>query len=82
MIFSGSSYNYKMSDYVFINIFSNEMQQLAVYLFTARSLYMLRVLSHPSTGVHKTVTTAFSTGHIIGAAISFQRGQVGHVRMR
>ena len=35
---------------------------------------MFRVSSHPSSGVHKTVTTASSTGHIIGAATSLQRG--------
>jgi hypothetical protein len=58
------------------------MQQLAVYLFTARSLYTFQVSSHPSSGVHKTVTTASGTGHIISAATSFQRGQVGHVGMR
>jgi len=57
------------------------MQHLAVYLFTARSLYMFRV-SHPSSGVHKTVTTASGTGHITGTATSFQRGQLGHVGMR
>ena len=50
------------------------MQQLAVYLFTASSLYMFQVSSHPSSGVHKTGTTASDTGHIIGAAVSFQRG--------
>ena len=37
---------------------------------------MFWVSLHPSSGVHKTVTTASSTGHIIGAATSFQRGQV------
>ena len=31
---------------------------------------------HPSSGVHKTVTTASGTGHIFCAATSFQRGQV------
>jgi len=31
---------------------------------------------HPSTGVHKTVTTASGTGHIFCAATSIQRGQV------
>ena len=31
---------------------------------------------HPSSAVHKTVTAASGTGHIIGAATSFQRGQV------
>ena len=30
---------------------------------------------YPSSGVHKTVTTAFVTGHIFCAATSFQRGQ-------
>ena len=43
------------------------MQQWAVYFFSA-SLYMFRVSSHPSSGVHKTVTTASGTGRIIGVA--------------
>jgi len=30
---------------------------------------------HPSSGVHKTVTTASGTGHIFCAATSLQRGQ-------
>jgi hypothetical protein len=30
---------------------------------------------HPSSGGHKTVTTAFGTGYIICAATSLQRGQ-------
>ena len=34
---------------------------------------------HPSSGVNKTVTTASGTGHILCAATSLQRGQVGHV---
>ena len=34
---------------------------------------------HPSSGVHKTVITAYGTGHIFCAATSLQRGQVGHV---
>ena len=40
---------------------------------------MFRVSSHTSSGVHKTVNIASGTGHIIGAATSFQSGQVGHV---
>jgi hypothetical protein len=43
---------------------------------------MFQVLLHPSSGVHKTVTTASGTFHIIGVATSFQRRQVGHVGMR
>jgi len=31
---------------------------------------------HPSSGVHKTVTTAFGTGHIFCAATSLQRGHL------
>ena len=44
--------------------------------FTAESLYMFRVSQHPSSGVLKTVTTASGTGHNIGTAASFQRGQI------
>ena len=44
--------------------------------FTAKSLYMFRVSQHPSSGVLKTVTAAFSTGHNIGTATSLQRGQI------
>ena len=47
-----------------------------IYL-TAKSLYMFRVSHHPSSGVLKTVTAASGTGHNIGPATSFQRGQVG-----
>ena len=49
------------------------------YLFTAKSLYMFRVSQHPSSGVLKTVTAAFGTGHNIGTATSLQRGLIGHV---
>jgi len=44
--------------------------------FTAKSLYMFRVTQYPSSGVLKTVTAASGTGHNIGPATSFQRGQV------
>jgi len=47
------------------------------YLFTAKLLYMFRVSQHPSSGVLKTVTVAFSTGHYIGTATSLQRGRSG-----
>ena len=45
------------------------------YLFTAKSLYMFRVSQHPPSGVIKTVT---GTGHNIGTATYFQRGQIGN----
>jgi len=47
------------------------------YLFTAKSLYMFRVSQHPSSGVLKTVTATFGTGHNIVTATSFQRGLIG-----
>ena len=34
-----------------------------MHLFTAESLYMFRVSTHPSSGVLKTVTEASGTGH-------------------
>jgi len=37
---------------------------------------MFRVSQHPSSGVLKTLTAASGTGHNIGPATSFQRGQV------
>jgi len=47
------------------------------YLFTAKSLYVFRVLQQPSSGVLKTVTAASGTGHNTGTATSLQRGLIG-----
>jgi len=44
------------------------------YLFTAKLLYMFRASQRPSSGVLKTVTAAFDTGHDTGTATSLQRG--------
>jgi len=44
--------------------------------FTAKSLYMFRVSPHLPSGVLKTVTAAYGTGHNIGTATSFQRRQI------
>ena len=38
---------------------------------------MFRVSQNPSSGVPETVTAASGTGHNIGPATFFQRGQVG-----
>ena len=48
------------------------------YLFTAKLLYMFRVSQHPSSGVLKTVTAAYGTGHNICTATSLQRGLIGN----
>jgi len=47
------------------------------YLFTAESLYMIRVSQHPSSGVLKTVTAASGTGHNTGIATCLQRDLIG-----
>ena len=49
------------------------------YLFNAKLLYMFRVLQHPSSGVLKTATAAYGTGHNVGTATSLQRDLIGHV---
>ena len=46
------------------------------HLFTAKSLYMLRVSQHPSSGVLKTVSATSGIGHDIGTATSFHRGLI------
>jgi len=51
--------------------------ECSLVYFTAKSLYMIRVSQHPSSGVLKTVTAASGTDHNIGTATSLQRGQVG-----
>ena len=43
---------------------------------------MFRVTQHPSPGALKTVTAASGTGHNIGPATSFLRGQVGTEQSR
>ena len=50
------------------------MQIKAVYLLSCKfTLHVLGV--DPSSGLHKTVTTASGIGHIFCAATSFQHGQ-------
>jgi hypothetical protein len=51
--------------------------QRSVFYFTAKSLYVFRVPStHTSSAVHKSVTTATGTSHMINAATSLQRDHV------
>ena len=47
------------------------------YLFTAKSLCMFRVSTHPSSGILKTVPAAFGTGHNTGTATSLQHDLIG-----
>ena len=62
--------------YILINVQLDETVSSLIY-FTAKSLYVFRVPQHPSSGVLKSVTAASGTGHNIGRATSFQRGQIG-----
>jgi hypothetical protein len=45
-------------------------------LFYCKITLHVRVSQQPSSGVLKTATAASCTGHNIGPAVSFQRGQV------
>ena len=56
---------------------SNEMQQYAVCFILLQDRFTrFGCLPHPSSGVHKSVTTPSGTGHNIGAATSLQRGLI------
>ena len=66
--------NVKQQQYGSILIRSNEMQQYAgVYLLQNYSI-CFGCLSHPSSGVHQTVTAASGTGHSVRATTFRQRG--------
>jgi hypothetical protein len=55
------------------------MQQYAgIYLLQSHSTHF-RCPSHPSSGVHKTVTAASGTGHSIWVTTFLQCGLLGHV---
>jgi len=59
----------------YLNTMSIKIQPDATvcrYLFTAKSLYMLRVSQHQSSGVLEAVTAACGTGHNIGTATSLR----------
>ena len=59
-----------------ILIRSNEMQKYAgVYLLQNYSTFFC-CLSHPSSGVHKTVTAASGTGHSVRTTTFRQRGLI------
>jgi len=52
------------------------MQQYAdIYLLQSHSTYF-GCPQHPSSGVPKTITAAFGTGHNTGTATSLQRGLI------
>ena len=52
-----------------------QMCMTDIYLLQNHSTYF-GCLSHPSSGVHKTVTAASGTGHSIRATTFLQRGQI------
>ena len=59
-----------------ISVHINKIQQDATicwYLFTVKLFYMFRVLSHPSSGAHKTVTAASGTGHVTYQGKTFRQ---------
>ena len=57
----------------------NNMQ---IFIYCKVTLYMFRVSQHPSSGVLKTVTAAYRTGHNTGTATSLQSGLIGTAMSR
>ena len=60
----------------YILIRSNEMQRYAGVYSLQNYSTCFGCLSHPSSGVHKTVTAASGTGHSVGATTFCQRGLI------
>ena len=58
------------------------MQQYEVYILLQYHSTCFGYRPRPSSGVHKTVVVATGTSHMDRAAISPQRGQLGHVGVR
>ena len=61
---------------IYINNCTTRCNTKQSIYYSASSFYVFRCQPHPSSGVHKTVTTAADIGHILFAATSLQRGQV------
>ena len=59
-----------------ILIRSNEMQQYAVVYLLQNYSTCFGCLSHPSSGIHQTVTAASGTGHSVRATTFRQRGLI------
>ena len=61
-----------------ILIRSNELQQYAGVYLLQNYCTCFGCISHPSSGVHQTVTAASGTGHSVRATTFRQRGLLGH----
>ena len=59
-----------------ILISSNEMQQYTRVYLLQNYCTCFGCLSHPSSGVHQTVTAAYGTGHSVRATTFRQRGLI------
>ena len=78
----GNLQGYKILHYYYyILIISIEMKQYAgIYLLQNHSTHF-ECLSHPSPGVHQTVTAASGTGHSVRATTFLQRGLIRTCRV-
>jgi len=64
---------------IYINIIQRDATQSSIFIILQVHSTCFRCQPHPSSGVHKTVTTASGIWHISCAATYLQRGQLGHV---
>ena len=60
---------------VILIIVQRDATQSSLFIILQVHSTCLRCQPHPSSGVHKTVTTASGNGHIFCAATTLQRGQ-------
>ena len=69
----------KLLDWIILIIVQRDATQSSLFIILQVHSTCFGCQPHPSSGVHKTVTTASGTGHIFCAATSLQCGQLGHV---
>ena len=70
----------KKQEYILI-IAQRDATQISLFIILQVHSTRFGCQPHPSSGVHKTVTTASGTGHIFCAATSLQRGQASLAAM-
>ena len=64
-----------IDDNIYLIIVQRDSTQSSLFIILQVHSTCFGCQPHPSSGVHKTVTTTSGTGHIICAATSLQRGQ-------
>jgi len=72
--------NCKLCRYVLITV-QRDTTQSSLFIILQVHFTCFGRQPHPSSGVHKTLTTTFSTGNIFCTATSLQRGQREYTKL-